>query len=93
MDNLTASAVVIALILIIVVFILTKQKANADKKIHRMAEQVSLILLNDKANAFCKRIKDKYPNLCAGIDFTLEEKGGEVEIKQWNSDQPRPDKQ
>jgi len=91
MDNLTVSAVVIAIILIIIVIMLTKQKADADKKISRMAKQFYFILHNDKANAYCKRIHEKYPKLCAGIDFTLKEKGDAVEIEEWNSNQPRPD--
>lgn len=91
MDNLTASAIVIAIILIFVVFMLMKQKANADKKVSRMTQQFTLVMHNDKAVAYCKRIHDKYPNLCAGIDFTLKENGDEVEIEEWNSDRSRPE--
>lgn len=92
MDNLTAASVVIVIILIIVVIMLTKYKASTDKKIYRMAKQFSLIQYNDKANTVCKHIHDKYPELCAGIDFTLKEKGDDVEIEEWNSNHPRPDK-
>jgi hypothetical protein len=91
MDNLTASAIVIAIILIIVVFVLMKQKADADKKITRMSQQFRFVMNSDKAIARCKRIHDKYPNLCAGIDFMLKEKGDDIEIEEWNSNQPRPD--
>ncbi len=91
MDNLTISAVVIAIILIIIVFILMKQKASANKTISRMTQQFTLVMHNKKAVAYCKSIHDRYPNLCAGIDFTLKQKGDDVEIEEWNSDQPRPD--
>jgi len=91
MDNLTVSAIVIAILLIIVVFVLMKQKADADRKISRMTQQFTLVMNNDKAIARCKRIHDKYPNLCAGIDFILKVKGDDVEIDEWNTDQPRPD--
>lgn len=93
MDNLTASAIVIAVILIIVVFMLMKQKANANKKIYKMTQQFTLVMHNEKAIKYCKRIHARYPNLCAGIDFTLKERGDEVEIDEWNSSQPRPDQQ
>ena len=91
MDNLTISAVVIAIILIILVFMLMKQKASANKTIARMTQQFTLVMHNEKAVAYCKNIHDRYPNLCAGIDFTLKQKGDDVEIEEWNSDQPRPD--
>lgn len=91
MDNLTASAILIAIILIIVVFMLMKQKTVADKKISRMTQQFTMVMHNEKAIAYCKRIHDKYPELCAGIDFTLKEKGDEVEIEEWNSNQSRPE--
>lgn len=91
MDNLTASAIIIAIILIIVVFILMKQKAVADKKITRMSQQFNLVMHNDKAIAYCKRIHEKCPDLCAGLDFMLKERGNDVEIEEWNSDQSRPE--
>ena len=91
MDNLTASAIVIAIIMIIIVFMLMRQKANAYKKIDRMTQQFTLVMHNEKAVAYCKRIHDKYPNLCAGIDFTLKESGDEVEIEEWNSDHSQPE--
>lgn len=92
MDNLTVSAIAIAITLIIVVIMLSKQRAETDKKIRRMAKQFSLIRYNEKAKAYCKRIHQKYPDLCAGTDFFLMVKGDDVVIEEWNSDQPRPDK-
>lgn len=92
MDNLTASAITIVIILIIIVIMLTKHRADTDKKLYRMAKQFSLMQYNEKAKAYCKRIHEKYPDLCAGADFFLKEKGDDVVIEEWNSDQPRPDK-
>jgi uncharacterized MAPEG superfamily protein len=91
MDNLTISAIVIAIILIYIVFTLARKKADADRRMLRMSKQFSIILHNDKAIAYCKRVHEKYPNFCAGIDFMLKVKGDNVEIEEWNSDKPRPD--
>ena len=91
MDNLTVSAIIIVVILIFIVFKLAMMKADTEKKMNRMAEQFSLILHNDKATEYCKRIQAKYPDLCAGIDFMLKEKGDDVELEEWHSDKPRPD--
>lgn len=91
MDNLTASAILITIVLIFIVIKLAMQNAKTDKKMHRMAKQFSLILYNEKANAYCKRIHEKYPDLCAGIDFALKVKGDHVEIEEWNSNKPRPE--
>lgn len=91
MDNLTISAIAIVVILIIVVLKLMKQKAGAEKKIARMSQQFSFVMHNEKAIERCKRIHEKYPDLCAGIDFSLRKKGDDVEIDEWNSDQPKPD--
>jgi signal transduction histidine kinase len=92
MDNLTASAIAIVIILIIVVILLTKQRIDTDRKLNRMAKQFSLMQYNEKAKAYCKRMHEKYPDLCAGTDFFLKEKGDDVVIEEWNSDQPRPDR-
>lgn len=91
MDNLTISAIVVAIILFLAVILTNKQKVYTDKKIKKMAKQFTLIQYNDKAKSYCRRIHEKYPDLCAGIDYTLKEKGGNVVIDKWNSDQPRPD--
>ena len=91
MDNLTSTAIIIVIILIIVVFMLMKQKAGADRKIARMSQQFTFVMHNEKAIERCKRIHEKYPELCAGIDFSLREKGDDIEIEEWNSDKPRPD--
>ena len=90
-DNLTASALVIAIILIIVAISLTIQKRNANKKINTVTKQMSLIVNNNRMYSICKRIYSKYPELCAGIDFTLKENGDDIEIDKWNSNHPRPD--
>lgn len=92
MDNLTISAIAIVIILIIVVVMLTRYKTNTDRKLNRMAKQLILMQFNEKARALCKRINEKYPDLCVGIDYSLKENGDEVEIEEWNSNQPRPDK-
>lgn len=91
MDNLTASAIVIAIIVILAVVLVNRQNVHTDKKIKRVAKQFSMMHYNEKARAYCKRIHERYPDLCAGIDFTLKEKGDEVVIDKWNSDQPPPD--
>ena len=56
-----------------------------------MTQQFTLVMHNEKAVAYCKSIHDKYPGLCAGIDFTLKEDGDNVAIEEWNSEHPRPD--
>jgi hypothetical protein len=56
-----------------------------------MTQQFTFVMHNEKAIERCKRIHDKYPGLCAGIDFSLRQKGDDVEIEEWNSDHPRPD--
>lgn len=91
MDNLMISAVLTVIVLIIVVVMLSRQAANTDKKMRRMAKQFSLMQHNKKAKEFCKQIHEKYPELCAGFDFIVEAKGDDIEIKEWNSDLPQPD--
>ena len=93
LDNLTVSALVIAIMVVIMAIVLTRHTANTDKKIHRMARQLSLIQHNEKAFAYCKHIYSKYPELCVGIDFTLKSNGDDVEIDEWHSSHPRPDRQ
>jgi len=91
MDNLMISAILIVILLIIVVALLSREKANTDKKISRMAKQFSLMQFNDKAKEYCRQIHEKYPELCAGSDYFLEQRGDDIVIEEWNSDHPKPD--
>ncbi len=96
LDNLTISALVIAIMMIMVIIgaiALTRHTVNTDKKIRRMAKQFSLIQHNDIACSYCKRIYSKHPELCAGIDYTLKVNGDDVEIDEWYSSHPRPERQ
>lgn len=93
LDSLTVSALVVAIMVIIGAIALTRHSANTDKKIYRMAKQFSLIQHNDKARAYCRHIYSKHPELSAGIDYTLKENGDDVEIDEWHSPHPRPERQ
>ena len=90
-DNLTASALVIVIILIIVAFMLTTHKTHTDRKIRKVVKQMALTQHNASAMQLCKDICKNHPELCAGIDFTIKENGDNVEVDEWHSDQPRPD--
>jgi glutathione synthase/RimK-type ligase-like ATP-grasp enzyme len=46
---------------------------------------------SEDAQEICKKIRKKYPELCAGIDFTLKENEQGVSIDEWNSDKPKPE--
>ena len=90
-DALTVSAITITIIFIIVVIMLGKGKAATEMKMRILARNLHLMQSNEEAMEICRKIHEKYPELCAGIDFTLKDKGTGVEIDDWNSDKPRPE--
>ena len=89
-DNLTLAAMVIVVVMIIVVILLNRSRSETNRQMRKMARQMALIQYNEKARAVCQKIRDQYPELCAGIDFTLKESGGEVHIDEWNCNKPKP---
>ena len=89
-DNLTGVSLVIAITLFIVLVLMYLHKTNTDKKIHRLAKQFHLIHHNEKAKQLCRLLHEKYPELCAGIDYTLKENGDVVSVDEWKSHHPHP---
>ncbi len=90
-DNLTLAALIIVIVMIIVVMLLNRSRSETNRQMRKMARQMALIQTNEKARAVCQKIREQHPDLCAGIDFTLREAGGEVHIDEWNCDKPKPD--
>lgn len=89
-DYLTASAIIIVIVLIVVIILLGRNNAVIDMRLRKLARNLSLLQTNEEARKLCKEIHEKYPDLCAGMDFTLKEDGGSVKIDEWSSNKPRP---
>ena len=90
-DALTISAVTIIAVFIIVIIMVGKSKAATEIKMRILARNLLIMQSSEEAMEICRKIHKKYPELCAGIDFTLKDEGNGIEIDQWNSDKPRPD--
>ncbi len=89
-DNLTLAAVIIVVIMVVMVVLLAKNRNETDRQLRKMARQMALMQVNDKARAACQRIREQHPDLCAGIDFTLKENGDQIEIDEWNCKHSKP---
>ncbi len=89
-DYLTASAIIIVIVLIVVIILLGRNNAMIDMRLRKLARNLSLLQTNEEARKLCKEIHEKYPDLCAGMDFTLKEDGGSVKIDEWSSNKPQP---
>ena len=90
-DALTISAITIIAVFIIVIIMVGKGKAATEIKMRILARNLLIMQSSEEAMEICRKIHEKYPELCAGIDFTLKDEGNGIEIDQWNSDKPRPD--
>jgi len=90
-DALTISAVTIIAVFIIVIIMVGKSKAATEMRLRILARNLVMMQSNEEAMEICRKIHEKYPELCAGIDFTLKEEGNGIEVDEWNSDKPRPD--
>lgn len=89
-DALTIAAIIIAVALIVVIILIGRSNANNDRKMRILAKHLIMLEGNEEAMQLCKEIHKEHPDLCVGLDFTLREKGGSIEIDEWNSSKPRP---
>ena len=90
-DALTISAITIIAVFIIVIIMVGKSKAAIEIKMRILARNLLIMQSSEEALEICRKIHKKYPELCAGIDFTLKDEGNGIEIDEWNSDKPHPD--
>ncbi|MCK4676248.1 MAG: hypothetical protein KAT61_10030 [Gammaproteobacteria bacterium] len=90
-DALTLSAVTIIVVFIIAVIMVGKSRAAVDIKMRTLARNLQMLQSSEEAMEICREIHKKYPELCAGIDFTFKDEGNGIEIDEWNSDKPHPE--
>jgi hypothetical protein len=90
-DALTLSAVTIIVVVIFVIIYVGKNRAATELKMRSLASNLTMMESHDEARALCRKIRKKYPHLCAGIDYTIKIDGGKVKIEEWNTSEPRPD--
>ena len=90
-DALTISAITIIAVFISVIIMVGKSKAAVEIKMRILARNLLIMQSSEEALEICRKIHKKYPELCAGIDFTLKDEGNGIEIDEWNSDKPHPD--
>ena len=90
-DALTISAVIIIAVFIYIIFIIGKNRAATEMKMRILANNLVLLQSSKEAMEICRKIREKYPELCAGIDFTLKDDGSGVKLDEWNSSKPRPE--
>ncbi|MCG6937837.1 MAG: hypothetical protein LJE83_06635 [Gammaproteobacteria bacterium] len=90
-DALTISAVMIIIFVIFVVVLVGKNRAATEFKLRSLSRNLSMLASHDEAREICKKIREKYPDLCAGLDYTMKLDGDKVKIDKWNAPGPRPD--
>ena len=92
-DTLTISAVTIIVVFIIVIIMVGRSKTATEIRMRILARNLQIMQSNKEATEICRKIHERYPELCAGIDFTFKDDGNGIEIDEWNSPKPRPDAQ
>lgn len=90
-DAFTISAITIIIVLIVVVILIGKSKTATEMRMRELARNLLFMQSNKEALEICNKIRKKYPDICAGLDFTFKESGDGVEIDEWKIDKPRPD--
>ena len=89
-DAFTLSAITVIVGVIIVVIIVSRSRAATEIKLRNVARNLIMAQSNEDARELCKELREKYPELCAGIDYTLKLEGGKAKIDEWNNSEPRP---
>ena len=89
-DNLTIAAITVVAVIIIVVILLGRSKNQADLRLRKLVRNLSLMQSSEEAREICKEIRSEHPDMCVGLDFTLNEEAGHIKIDEWNSDKPKP---
>ena len=90
-DAFTLSAIAIVIAVIIVLVAASRSRAANEIRMRKLSRNLLITQSSEDAREICRKIHKKYPELCAGIDFTLKDDGNGVEIDEWNSDKSRPD--
>ena len=90
-DALTISVIITVAVFIIVIIMISNNKTASEIKMRALARHLVTMQSNKEAMEICREIHEKYPELCAGIDFTLKHDSNGIEIDEWNSDKPHPD--
>lgn len=89
-DALTMAAIVIVVVLIVVIVLIGRSNANHDRKMRILARHLTMMEGNEEAMKLCREIHEEHPDLCVGLDYTLRENGGHVEIDEWNTNKSKP---
>jgi len=89
-DALTYSAITIVVVYIFVMILLGRSRTNTERRLRVLAYQLSMMQNNEDARELCQQIRRTHPELCPGIDYTIKEKDGRVEIDEWHSSKPKP---
>lgn len=89
-DAFTLSAIMVIVGVIIVVIIVGRSRAATELKLRNVARNLIMAQSHEDAKNICKELREKYPDLCAGIDYTLKLEGDKVKIDEWNNAKPRP---
>ena len=90
-DAFTISAITIIVASIIAIILIGRNRAATEMRMRTLARNLIMMQSSEDAQEICKKIRKKYPELCAGIDFTLKENEQGVSIDEWNSDKPKPE--
>ncbi|HHC72096.1 MAG TPA: hypothetical protein ENK54_04295 [Thiotrichales bacterium] len=91
-DLLSVSALVISVVVLFVVFAaMRRQEEETEHKLRCLAAHSLLMSGNGKMRRIAIGIHEIYPELCPGVDYTLEATPeGEVRIKEWLVKAPQP---
>ena len=90
-DAFTISAITIIVASIIAIILIGRNRAATEMRMRTLARNLIMMQSSEDAQEICKKIRKKYPELCAGIDFTLKENEQGVSIDEWNNDKPKPE--
>ena len=91
-DLATISAIIVILVVVaFLIFIIRDTERRNEAKMRQIMHQSVFMGRNEAAWELCRRVHEKYPDACPGLDFTFKEDGRGVFVDEWKLPFPKPE--
>ncbi len=92
-DALTWSALIVALITVVVLFVLIQRMNRYKDDLRCAVKHMHDMQHNEELHQLCLAIRQRYPDLCGGVDYELATGEQGAYVRKWMNKNPEPDRE